>query len=188
MAGSYLVAVMWLGGDQGIWMQSVRDIAVPKDLTMGLIKATVFGFLLTSISCRHGFFASGGARGVGLATTRAVVESCVAILIANYLLTQLILDVAAARGGWFQLGVATEGGAESATGSCGRLGAGCCHASLRAGYGRALPNQQRGPVAAPLAAASARLSATEGGAESATGSRGQLGAAPEQATADCRRC
>lgn len=93
MAGSYLVAVMWLGGDQGIWMQSVRDIAVPKDLTMGLIKATVFGFLLTSISCRHGFFASGGARGVGLATTRAVVESCVAILIANYLLTQVMLDL-----------------------------------------------------------------------------------------------
>lgn len=92
MAGSYLVAVIWLGGDEGIWMQSVRDLAVPKDLTMGLFKATVFGFLLTTISCRHGFFASGGARGVGLATTRAVVESCVAILVANYVLTQLMLD------------------------------------------------------------------------------------------------
>jgi phospholipid/cholesterol/gamma-HCH transport system permease protein len=93
MAGSYLVAVVWLGGDQGIWLQSIRDIAVPKDLTMGLFKSTVFGFLLTTISCRHGFFASGGARGVGLATTRAVVESAVAILISNYVLTQLMLDV-----------------------------------------------------------------------------------------------
>jgi phospholipid/cholesterol/gamma-HCH transport system permease protein len=93
MAGSYLVAVMWLGGDEGIWLQSIRDIAVPKDLSMGLFKSTVFGFLLTTISCRHGFFASGGARGVGLATTRAVVQSCVAILIANYLLTQVLLDV-----------------------------------------------------------------------------------------------
>jgi phospholipid/cholesterol/gamma-HCH transport system permease protein len=93
MAGSYLVAILWLGGDAGIWMQSIRDTAVPKDLFMGLIKATVFGLILTSISCRHGFFASGGARGVGLATTRAVVESCVAILIANYLLTQALIDV-----------------------------------------------------------------------------------------------
>lgn len=92
MAGSYLVAVLWLGGDPGIWMQSIRDIAVPKDLTMGLIKATVFGFILTAISCRHGYFAKGGARGVGLATTRAVVESCVVILIANYILTQTLLD------------------------------------------------------------------------------------------------
>ena len=93
MAGSYLVAIMWLGGDPGIWMQSIRDTAVPKDLVMGLIKSTVFGLILTAISCRHGFFASGGARGVGLATTRAVVESCVAILIANYVLTQALLDI-----------------------------------------------------------------------------------------------
>jgi phospholipid/cholesterol/gamma-HCH transport system permease protein len=92
MAGSYLVAVIWLGGDTGIWMQSIRDIAVPRDLVMGLIKSLVFGFLLSAISCRHGFFASGGARGVGLATTRAVVESAVAILIANYVLTQILLD------------------------------------------------------------------------------------------------
>lgn len=93
MAGSYLVAVLWLGGDQGIWMQSIRDLAVPKDLTMGLIKSIAFGFILTSISCRHGFFAKGGARGVGIATTRAVVDSCVTILVANYIITQTMLDL-----------------------------------------------------------------------------------------------
>jgi phospholipid/cholesterol/gamma-HCH transport system permease protein len=43
--------------------------------------------LIASISCRQGYHASGGARGVGIATTRAVVRSAVAILIANYLLT-----------------------------------------------------------------------------------------------------
>ncbi len=93
MAGSYLVAVGLLGGDFGVWMQSVRDIAVPKDLTMGLIKAIAFGFILTTISCRHGYYAKGGARGVGEATTRAVVESCVAILVANYAITQTLIDV-----------------------------------------------------------------------------------------------
>ena len=92
MAGSYLVAIEVMGGDFGIWMASIKDTAVPKDLIMGIIKSAVFGFLLTSISCRHGYFARGGARGVGLATTRAVVESCVSILIANYVLTQILLD------------------------------------------------------------------------------------------------
>ena len=91
MAGSYLVGVVWLGGDFGIWMRSIKETAVPKDLIMGLEKAAVFGFILTAISCRHGFFAGGGARGVGLATTRAVVESCVTILVANYILTQAML-------------------------------------------------------------------------------------------------
>jgi phospholipid/cholesterol/gamma-HCH transport system permease protein len=93
MCGAYLVAVVAMGGDPGIFFQSVRDISVPKDLLMGLIKAAVFGFIVSAVSCRHGFFAAGGARGVGLATTRAVVESCVAILIANYVLTQALLDI-----------------------------------------------------------------------------------------------
>ena len=91
MGGAYLVAVAWLGGDPGVFMQSIRDFADPKDLRMGLIKAATFGFIVSAISCRHGYFASGGARGVGLATTRAVVESCVTILISNYLLTQALL-------------------------------------------------------------------------------------------------
>jgi phospholipid/cholesterol/gamma-HCH transport system permease protein len=91
MGGAYLVAVAWLGGDPGVFMQSIRDFAAPEDLRMGLIKAAVFGFIVSAISCRHGYFASGGARGVGLATTRAVVESCVTILIANYILTQALL-------------------------------------------------------------------------------------------------
>ena len=93
MGGAYLVNVAWLGGDPGVFMQSIRDTAVPEDLRMGLIKAATFGFIVSAISCRHGFFASGGAKGVGLATTRAVVESCVTILIANYILTQLLIEV-----------------------------------------------------------------------------------------------
>ena len=93
MCGSYLVAIVLLEGDFGIFLQSIRDTAIPKDLFMGIIKACVFGFIISSISCRHGFFAAGGARGVGVATTRAVVESCVTLLVANYILTQLLLDV-----------------------------------------------------------------------------------------------
>jgi phospholipid/cholesterol/gamma-HCH transport system permease protein len=60
---------------------------------MGLIKSAVFGFLICAISCSQGFYASGGAKGVGEATTRAVVQSAVAILIANYVLTSLLTEM-----------------------------------------------------------------------------------------------
>lgn len=92
MAGAYLVAVAWLGGDPGVFLQSVRDVTETEDLRMGLLKATVFGFLIAALANRNGFHASGGAKGVGLATTRAVVETCVSILVVNYVLTQLLLD------------------------------------------------------------------------------------------------
>ena len=92
LAGAYLVSVRWLGGDHGVFLQSIRDFASPRDLQMGLVKAAVFGFVIAAISCRHGYFASGGARGVGVATTRAVVESCVTLLVVNYVLTQLLLE------------------------------------------------------------------------------------------------
>ncbi|MBW2529784.1 MAG: ABC transporter permease [Deltaproteobacteria bacterium] len=92
MVGAYLVAVGWMGGDPGVFVQSIRDFSQTRDLWMGIIKAAVFGFCIAAISCRHGFFASGGARGVGEATTRAVVESCVTVLVVNYLVTQALLD------------------------------------------------------------------------------------------------
>ena len=92
MAGAWLVAVEWLRVDPGIFVDKVRSMAVPKDLAMGIIKSTVFGFLIAAIACRQGFYASGGARGVGQATTRAVVQSAVAILVSNYVLTSWLTD------------------------------------------------------------------------------------------------
>lgn len=92
MVGAYVVAVNWLGGDAGVFAQSVRDLTVVADLRMGVVKAFVFGFLVAAIANRHGFHASGGAKGVGVATTRAVVEACVSILVVNYVLTQALIE------------------------------------------------------------------------------------------------
>jgi phospholipid/cholesterol/gamma-HCH transport system permease protein len=91
MAGAWLVAVQWLGVDPGIFISNIEKYLQPSDFFMGMIKSAVFGFLISAISCTRGYFASGGARGVGEATTRAVVHSAVSILIANYLLTTLLL-------------------------------------------------------------------------------------------------
>lgn len=93
MLGAYLVAVEWLGVDFGTFLARIEDGVGPQDYYMGLIKSAVFGFLICAISCSQGFYASGGAKGVGEATTRAVVQSAVAILIANYVLTSLLTEM-----------------------------------------------------------------------------------------------
>ena len=91
MAGAWLVAVDWLGVDPGIFISNIEKYLVPHDFYMGLIKAAVFGFIISCISCTRGFYASGGARGVGQATTEAVVHSAVSLLVANYLLTSWLM-------------------------------------------------------------------------------------------------
>ena len=91
--GAYIVAVLWLNVDPGMFVDKIRQFSSPSDMAMGLIKSVVSGFLIASISCHEGFYASGGARGVGLATTRAVVASAVSLLIANYIITSLLTDM-----------------------------------------------------------------------------------------------
>jgi phospholipid/cholesterol/gamma-HCH transport system permease protein len=91
MAGGYGVAVWLEHVDPGVFMENAKWIVEPKDLIQGLVKATVFGCALTVISCAQGFNASGGAKGVGMGTTRAVVGSFVTILVLDYFLTDIIL-------------------------------------------------------------------------------------------------
>ncbi len=87
IAGAYTVAVQIDGLDGGIFLERVRWFVDRIDLWQGLFKAAVFGFTLTIIACRQGYYATGGAEGVGRATNRAVVQSAVAILVLDYFIT-----------------------------------------------------------------------------------------------------
>jgi phospholipid/cholesterol/gamma-HCH transport system permease protein len=91
MVGGYGVAVFLENVDPGVFTENARWIVDSKDILQGLVKATVFGTALTVISCTQGFNASGGAKGVGIGTTRAVVGSFVTILVLDYFLTDIIL-------------------------------------------------------------------------------------------------
>jgi phospholipid/cholesterol/gamma-HCH transport system permease protein len=91
MLGGYGVAVWLQGVDRGVFVENARWIVDSKDLLQGLVKATIFGLALTLVSCYQGFNASGGAKGVGIGTTRAVVGSFVTILVLDYFLTDIIL-------------------------------------------------------------------------------------------------
>lgn len=91
MIGAYGVTVWYKGVDPGIFMANVQWFTDPDDLAQGLIKAAVFGLVLSLIGCHQGYNASGGAKGVGLATTRAVVMGSVSILVIDYFLTDIII-------------------------------------------------------------------------------------------------
>lgn len=89
--GAYTVGVQLMGIDGGIFIERVKWFVDTGDVMQGLVKAAFFGATLTLIACRQGYHASGGAAGVGRATNRAVVQSAVAILVLDYILTSIII-------------------------------------------------------------------------------------------------
>lgn len=90
MAGAYLIAVYGQHVNEGQFIANTQDILVLIDVIQGLIKSVVFGFMVTLIGCYQGYNASGGGRGVGISTTRAVVIASVTILISDYFLTDVL--------------------------------------------------------------------------------------------------
>jgi phospholipid/cholesterol/gamma-HCH transport system permease protein len=93
MGGAYVTAVLLLGVDQGQWAANLRDIVTLTDVAQGLVKGVFFGFLITLIGCYQGFHASGGGRGVGMGTTRAVVMGSVMTLVVDYFLSDIWLSI-----------------------------------------------------------------------------------------------
>jgi phospholipid/cholesterol/gamma-HCH transport system permease protein len=73
------------------FMEGARSFFEPWDITFGILKAFVFGYIITSISCFKGYFATGGAEGVGNSTTQATVVSCIYILLADFALAAIFL-------------------------------------------------------------------------------------------------
>lgn len=90
MIGSWIVGVQLLKIDEGMFMSRIVQYVDYEDLGSGLIKAAVFGAILSIVGCYKGFTTTGGAEGVGKATTYSVVISAVSILVADYILTAIM--------------------------------------------------------------------------------------------------
>jgi phospholipid/cholesterol/gamma-HCH transport system permease protein len=91
MGGAWLVAVVLEHVDQGQWVANLRDIVSPTDVVQGMIKSVFFGLLVVMVGCYQGYNASGGGRGVGMGTTRAVVIASVSTLILDFFLSDVLL-------------------------------------------------------------------------------------------------
>jgi phospholipid/cholesterol/gamma-HCH transport system permease protein len=87
MAGCYLVTVVGLNVDPGQFIDKITKWVEPSDFSQSVIKSTVFGTTTILIACHHGYWAKGGAAGVGQATTRAVVVGSVMVMVLDYVLT-----------------------------------------------------------------------------------------------------
>ncbi|MBU1626724.1 ABC transporter permease [bacterium] len=88
--GGYFVGVKLLGINETIFIRNTIDLIELSDLFNGLFKALVFGLIITLIGCYKGFYTSGGAAGVGKATTQAVVLASITVIIFDYFLTALM--------------------------------------------------------------------------------------------------
>lgn len=90
--GGYIIYVYYFHLNAAEFLDGIKDFLELSDITGGLIKGSVFGFLLSSIGSYCGYYTHGGAKGVGLATIRSVVVSSIAILISNYFLAMLLFE------------------------------------------------------------------------------------------------
>jgi len=101
MGGAYIVAVLVEGVPQGPWIANLREIVEVRDVLQGCLKSIVFGFMISLIGCYQGYHATGGGRGVGIGTARAVVVASVATLVLDYFLTDILFHLMpSARGEW----------------------------------------------------------------------------------------
>jgi phospholipid/cholesterol/gamma-HCH transport system permease protein len=90
--GGWLVGITRLEFNSATYLKNTVDFLETWDITSGLIKGAVFGFLVALMGCYHGMRSARGAQGVGRATKSAVVAASVLILAANYVLTELFFS------------------------------------------------------------------------------------------------
>lgn len=91
VSSAYFISTSVLGINPIAYQETVMRLGEFDDIMTGVIKAAVFGWIVSMIGTYIGYHTSGGARGVGQSTIAAVVYSAVAIFIANYLLSSLFL-------------------------------------------------------------------------------------------------
>ncbi|MBA2663523.1 MAG: ABC transporter permease [Bradymonadaceae bacterium] len=90
IGASYALSVLYMETDPGIYVQHITRFVTVQDFYYSSIKAAAFGLIIGLVGCYKGFYASGGAKGVGQATTSSVVTSSIAILLVDYFLTTMM--------------------------------------------------------------------------------------------------
>jgi phospholipid/cholesterol/gamma-HCH transport system permease protein len=93
IVGGWMVARFRLQVASGLYWSSIRQALYMQDVWMGLIKPFVLGFVIVTIACHVGLRTSGGTRGVGQATTQAVVVGSVAVIAVDYFVTQALISL-----------------------------------------------------------------------------------------------
>jgi phospholipid/cholesterol/gamma-HCH transport system permease protein len=93
LTGGLMVAKLFLNLDARQYWANAWQVLVLQDVFMGLLKPTLFGFIIATVGCYYGMTAKGGTQGVGRATTQAVVAASVLILVTDFFVTKLLISV-----------------------------------------------------------------------------------------------
>ena len=88
--GGYIIGTGRLGLNPSTYLQVTSDFLEQSDVISSMVKAGVFGFIIALMGSYHGYNSSGGAQGVGKATTNAVVSAFITILLANLIITVIV--------------------------------------------------------------------------------------------------
>jgi phospholipid/cholesterol/gamma-HCH transport system permease protein len=91
--GGWMVARFRLQVETGLYWSSVLQGLYPQDLVMGIVKPFVLGFVIVTVACHVGLRTTGGTQGVGRATTVSVVAGSVGVILADYLVTQVLIPL-----------------------------------------------------------------------------------------------
>jgi phospholipid/cholesterol/gamma-HCH transport system permease protein len=89
LVGCYILGMIMFRVDTSVFVAQLQWLVWVADIQKGMVKALVFGFIISTIACYKGFYARGGAKGVGEATTQAVVASLLTILIVDFFISLL---------------------------------------------------------------------------------------------------
>ena len=90
--GGFLISITQLDFSSTVYLKNTWNFVTWWDIVSGLIKASVFGLVITSMGCFFGYFSTQGAKGVGKATTNAVVVASILIFVFDYILTSLFFQ------------------------------------------------------------------------------------------------
>jgi phospholipid/cholesterol/gamma-HCH transport system permease protein len=91
--GSYVVSIHMKGVDPAGYLDQLYRFVDPVDIWSGFIKAAIMGALVSLICCFFGFTTSGGSKEVGTASTKAVVTASVAVLVSDYIMSDIMLKI-----------------------------------------------------------------------------------------------
>jgi len=91
--GGAIIGMTQLEVSMPAYFDNARLYAENKDLYVGLLKALIFGIVITTVACHQGFAARQGAVGVGQATRRTVIISFLTILVLGYIVTRLFYSL-----------------------------------------------------------------------------------------------
>ncbi|MFZ9520662.1 MAG: MlaE family ABC transporter permease [Silvanigrellaceae bacterium] len=87
LVGCFVLGMIMFRVDTSVFVAQLKWLVWVSDIRKGMVKALVFGFIISTIACYKGFYARGGAKGVGEATTQAVVASLLTILIVDFFIS-----------------------------------------------------------------------------------------------------